>query len=100
VLFLHALKNTAVPIVTTIGLGIGILLGGTVVTESVFGIPGLGRLAVDAIKKYPTGISSEWAEWWQQVGNEHGYILKEVTEGKGLGGEAAMQSQPAARRRR
>ena len=55
VLFLHALKNAAVPIVTTIGLGIGILLGGTVVTESVFGIPGLGRLAVDAIttKDYP-----------------------------------------------
>jgi peptide/nickel transport system permease protein len=55
VLFLHALKNAAIPIVTTIGLGIGILLGGTVVTESVFGIPGLGRLAVDAIstKDYP-----------------------------------------------
>lgn len=49
VLFVHALKNAAVPIVTTIGLGIGVLLGGTVVTESVFGIPGLGRLAVDAI---------------------------------------------------
>jgi peptide/nickel transport system permease protein len=55
VLFLHALKNAAIPIVTTMGLGIGILLGGTVVTESVFGIPGLGRLAVDAIstKDYP-----------------------------------------------
>ena len=55
VLFVHALKNAAVPIITTIGLGIGILLGGTVVTESVFGIPGLGRLAVEAIsqKDYP-----------------------------------------------
>jgi len=49
VLFVHALKNASVPIVTTIGLGIGVLLGGTVVTESVFGIPGLGRLAVDAV---------------------------------------------------
>ena len=49
ILFIHALKNAAVPIVTTIGLGVGILLGGTVVTESVFGIPGLGRLAVDAV---------------------------------------------------
>jgi peptide/nickel transport system permease protein len=55
VLFVHALKNAGVPIVTTIGLGIGVLLGGTVVTESVFAIPGLGRLAVDAIvtKDYP-----------------------------------------------
>ncbi len=52
ILFVHALKSAAVPIVTTIGLGIGILLGGTAVTETVFGIPGLGRLAVDAIQTH------------------------------------------------
>ena len=55
VLFLHALKNAAVPIVTVIGLGVALLIGGAVVTESVFAIPGLGRLVVDAIlrRDYP-----------------------------------------------
>jgi len=55
ILFLHALKNAAVPIVTVIGLGIALLIGGAVVTESVFAIPGLGRLTVDAIlrRDYP-----------------------------------------------
>jgi len=55
VLFLHALKNAAVPIVTVIGLGIALLIGGAVITESVFAIPGLGRLTVDAIlrRDYP-----------------------------------------------
>jgi len=54
-LFVHALKNAAVPIVTVIGLGIALLIGGAVVTESVFAIPGLGRLVVDAIlrRDYP-----------------------------------------------
>jgi peptide/nickel transport system permease protein len=55
VLFLHALKNASVPIVTVIGIGIALLIGGAVVTESVFAIPGLGRLTVDAIlrRDYP-----------------------------------------------
>jgi len=55
ILFLHALKNAAVPISTVIGLGIALLIGGAVVTESVFAIPGLGRLTVDAIlrRDYP-----------------------------------------------
>jgi peptide/nickel transport system permease protein len=55
VLFIHALKNAAVPIVTVIGIGIALLIGGAVVTESVFAIPGLGRLTVDAIlrRDYP-----------------------------------------------
>ena len=55
VLLLHALKNAAVPIVTVIGIGIALLIGGAVVTESVFAIPGLGRLTVDAIlrRDYP-----------------------------------------------
>jgi peptide/nickel transport system permease protein len=48
-LFDHALPNAAVPIVTIIGVGVALLLGGVVVTESVFAIPGLGRLVVDAI---------------------------------------------------
>ena len=48
-------KNAAVPIVTVIGLGIALLFGGAVITESVFAIPGLGRLTVDAIlrRDYP-----------------------------------------------
>ena len=49
VLFVHALKNAAVPVVTIIGIGMALLLGGVVITESVFAIPGLGRLTVDAI---------------------------------------------------
>jgi peptide/nickel transport system permease protein len=55
ILFLHALKNAAVPIITVIGIGIALLIGGAVVTESVFAIPGLGRLTVDAIlrRDYP-----------------------------------------------
>jgi peptide/nickel transport system permease protein len=55
VLFTHALKNAAVPIVTIIGIGVALLIGGVVVTESVFNIPGLGRLVVDAITRrdYP-----------------------------------------------
>jgi peptide/nickel transport system permease protein len=55
VLFVHALKNAAVPIVTTIGMGVALLIGGVVITETVFGIPGLGRLTVDAIlrRDYP-----------------------------------------------
>jgi len=55
ILFLHALKNAAVPIVTIVGIGFAVLIGGAVVTESVFAIPGLGRLTVDAIlrRDYP-----------------------------------------------
>lgn len=55
VLFLHALKNAAVPIITTIGIGLILLISGVVVVESVFAIPGIGRLTVDAIlrRDYP-----------------------------------------------
>ncbi|UPJ47882.1 ABC transporter permease [Bradyrhizobium sp. 200] len=56
VLMRHALRNAAVPILTVIGNGIAILLGGAVVTESVFGLPGLGRLTVEAVlsRDFPT----------------------------------------------
>jgi peptide/nickel transport system permease protein len=56
VLMRHALANAAVPIVTVIGLGVALLIGGVVVTESVFTIPGVGRLTVDAVlsRDYPT----------------------------------------------
>jgi len=55
VLILHALKNASVPIVTTIGVGIALLIGGVVVTESVFAIPGIGRLTIEAVlqRDYP-----------------------------------------------
>jgi peptide/nickel transport system permease protein len=55
ILFVHALKNAAVPIVTIVGIGFASLIGGAVVTESVFALPGLGRLVVDAIlrRDYP-----------------------------------------------
>ena len=55
VLLRHGLKNAAVPIVTTIGSGIALLIGGVVVTESVFSVPGVGRLTIDAVtqRDYP-----------------------------------------------
>jgi peptide/nickel transport system permease protein len=49
VLIRHALANAAVPIVTVIGIGVGLLIGGVVVTETVYAIPGLGQLTVDAV---------------------------------------------------
>jgi peptide/nickel transport system permease protein len=56
VLVRHALANAAVPIVTVVGIGIALLIGGVVVTESVYAIPGLGRLTVDAVlsRDFPT----------------------------------------------
>lgn len=55
VLMRHALKNASLPVVTIIGIGFALLIGGAVVTESVFALPGLGRLTVDAIirRDYP-----------------------------------------------
>ncbi|WP_027556029.1 ABC transporter permease [Bradyrhizobium sp. Cp5.3] len=55
VLFRHALGNSAIPILSVIGIGIALLLGGVVVTESVFSFPGLGRLTVEAVvaRDYP-----------------------------------------------
>jgi len=51
----HALRNAAVPIVTVLGVGIATLIGGVVVTESVFNLPGLGRLVVESVlgRDYP-----------------------------------------------
>lgn len=55
VLFRHALRNAAIPILTVIGTGFALMISGVVVTESVFNLPGLGRLTVDAIlaRDYP-----------------------------------------------
>ncbi|CAI2932573.1 ABC transporter permease [Aminobacter niigataensis] len=55
ILVKHALRNAGVPIATVIGIGIALLIGGVVVTETVFNIPGVGRLVVDAIARrdYP-----------------------------------------------
>jgi peptide/nickel transport system permease protein len=51
----HALKNTLIPVVTVVGLSVGGLLGGAVITENIFGLPGVGRLAIEAIleRDYP-----------------------------------------------
>ena len=51
----HALKNAAVPIATVVGIGVALLIGGAIVTETVFALPGIGRLTVDAIlrRDYP-----------------------------------------------
>jgi len=55
VIFRHALRNTLIPVVTVVGLSIGGLLGGAVITENIFGLPGVGRLAIEAIhnRDYP-----------------------------------------------
>jgi len=55
VLLGHALKNAAVPIATVVGIGVALLIGGAIVTETVFALPGVGRLTVDAIlrRDYP-----------------------------------------------
>jgi peptide/nickel transport system permease protein len=55
VLLRHALRNAAVPVITVIGTGFALLISGVVVTESVFNIPGIGRLTVDAVlaRDYP-----------------------------------------------
>jgi peptide/nickel transport system permease protein len=55
VLIGHALKNAAIPIMTIIGMGIALLISGAIVTETVFALPGIGRLTVDAIlrRDYP-----------------------------------------------
>jgi peptide/nickel transport system permease protein len=51
----HALRNALIPTVTVVGIQIGVLLGGNMIVETVFGWPGIGRLAVDAIfaRDYP-----------------------------------------------
>ena len=51
----HALKNAAIPVMTIIGMGIALLISGAIVTETVFALPGIGRLTVDAIlrRDYP-----------------------------------------------
>jgi peptide/nickel transport system permease protein len=54
-IFIHALRNTLIPVVTVVGLSVGGLLGGAVITESIFGLPGVGRLSIQAIldRDYP-----------------------------------------------
>ncbi len=55
ILFIHAFKNAAIPVVTVVGIGVAGLIGGAVVAETVFSIPGVGRLMIDAIlrRDYP-----------------------------------------------
>jgi peptide/nickel transport system permease protein len=55
VLFRHALRNAAVPIASIVGIGVAFLIGGVIVTESVFNLPGLGRLTVESVlaRDYP-----------------------------------------------
>jgi peptide/nickel transport system permease protein len=50
IIFKHALKNALIPLITIVGLSFGMLLGGAVLTETVFAIPGVGRFMVDSIR--------------------------------------------------
>ncbi len=55
VLIRHALRNAVIPVITVMGIQLGTLLGGAVITETIFALPGLGRLAVESIygRDYP-----------------------------------------------
>ena len=55
VIYFHALKNALIPVITAVGLQFGMLLGGSILTETIFSIPGIGKLMVDSIKSrnYP-----------------------------------------------
>ncbi len=53
----HALRNAAIPIATTVGVGIALLIGGVVVTETVFAIPGVGRLVIDSVQRHDSPVS-------------------------------------------
>jgi peptide/nickel transport system permease protein len=59
VLYRHALRNAAIPIVTIVGLDVGALLGGAVIVETIFGWPGVGKLAIDSIgaRDYPVVLA-------------------------------------------
>jgi peptide/nickel transport system permease protein len=58
VVFKHTLRNAAIPIITLIGMELGILLGGAVITETVFAWPGIGRLAVQAVLRRDYAVVS------------------------------------------
>src|SRR5258706_10693908 len=81
VLLRHALKNAAVPIATVIGIGIALLIGGAIVTETVFALPGIGRLTVDAIlrRDYPiiqgVGLMFSAAHLLIKLAVELGYMF-------------------------
>ena len=51
VIWRHGVRSAITPVITVLGLDIGILMGGAILTETVFNIPGIGRLAFDAIQK-------------------------------------------------
>ena len=55
IVFRHALRNALIPIITVVGISFGTMLGGAILAESIFSIPGIGKLMVDAInvKNYP-----------------------------------------------
>jgi peptide/nickel transport system permease protein len=56
IVFIHALKNASLPIVTIIGLDLGLLLGGAIVTERIFAWPGMGRLFLDEVSRGDTPV--------------------------------------------
>ena len=68
ILTVHVFKNAAIPVITVVGLHFGILLGGTVVTETIFAWPGLGRLIVNGIslRDFLVGTSLGMLPWCRQ----------------------------------
>lgn len=60
VLFRHALRNSLIPVVTVVAIDFGIILGGAVLTETVFGWSGMGRLLVDALRVQDVNVVQAW----------------------------------------
>ncbi len=61
VIYFHALKNALIPVITAVGLQFGMLLGGSILTETIFSVPGIGKLMVDSIKnRYSVLSISRW----------------------------------------
>ncbi len=90
----HAFRNAAAPLVTIVGLSLPFLLGGAVVTETIFSWPGMGRLAVDAIhaRDYPVVLAVNFIVAAMVIlGNlladaAYGLLDPRVTHGRGAGG--------------
>ncbi len=95
VLIGHALKNAAVPIATIIGIGIALLISGVVITETVFAIPGIGRLVVDAILRREARRRRHPAPRLSDHPGRHPDVLRVVRAGQPRGRHQLHPVRPA-----
>src|SRR5258705_343013 len=81
VLLRHALRNAAVPVITVIGTGFALLISGVVVTESVFNLPGIGRLTVDAVLARDLRLKPSSAQFLLGTGGYGRDVLSRILYG-------------------